>query len=219
MSTGDVRRPSLNKLVDKAAATDKPDAGRHRARRGRGRRARRKSVEDAGAGQGHRDRGDASQVGPARRSPPRPTRYLLVQGLVVEHGPTRPSPTAKATATKRLPVPVNPAKSARAGTRRPAGRPAARGPVKAGGGKGRKPHAARSGCGQGVNWGPIAMFCVGGSARGRHHRFGAVRGVPSPTTRPRGSSARPPSRGSTTTSSPTRSGSRSRPRATTSPAC
>ena len=164
MSTGDVRRPSLNKLVTKAAATDKPDPDviepvedvRRRVRRGVRRRP--------GAGQGHRDQGDASQVGPAREV--RLVRaVLLVRRLVVEqvrrlahqgdrdqdgcpyqwnsHQERPPRDPAAGRSTRR----------ARAGQGRRRQGPQAQRP--------------RSGCGPGVNWGPIAMFSARRSARGR----------------------------------------------------
>jgi Protein of unknown function (DUF3105) len=144
MSTGDVRRPSLSKLAAKAAATDKPEPD---------------TIDS--------DESDAAESEPTDKAPVKTagTRSAVTKARAagVKASGAKASGT-KATGAKsagaKTAGPKTPVKSA--GTRAGA-RPGSRGPVKAGGGKGRKPGAPVR-VKAGVNWGPIAMFTVAGLA-------------------------------------------------------
>jgi hypothetical protein len=142
MSTGDVRRPSLNKLVNKAAATDKPDPD---------------VIEDEESSPA-----DSGSKATGGKATPAKSARPAKSAAPAKSSSSSSASSAKATATKTAArTSGTGTKSARPGTKQPAGRPGARGPVKAAGGKGRKPTApirVRSG----VNWGPIAMFSIAG---------------------------------------------------------
>jgi len=149
MSTGDVRRPSLNKLVNKAAATDKPDPD---------------VIEDE---EGEEAAAPAAKTTPAKASPAKSARPAKSAAPARSSSSSSGSSSsgsssAKTTATKTAArISGTATKSARPGTKQPVGRPGARGPVKAAGGKGRKPTAPIR-VKSGVNWGPIAMFSIAG---------------------------------------------------------
>jgi hypothetical protein len=219
MSTGDVRRPSLNKLVQKAAATDKPDPDV----------IDETLVEDDELLEEDDellDEDEDPESAPPAKSTPAASKATAVKATPSKSAPSKSTPSkstpskataAKATAAKAAPAkaarPTKSAAPARSGAKsgsgsstasssassaatkstartgapttartggtttkgaRPAVRPTTgRGPVRAGGGKGRKPTAPIR-VRQGRNWGPIAMFSIAGLLAIGIVAFGAV---------------------------------------------
>ena len=184
MSTGDVRRPSLNKLVNKAAATDKPDPDVIDAEEdliadsdltddedAPVKAAPAKSARPAKSASAARSASSAPSKG---ASAPSKGSSTSSKGASASSKGASTGAPAKTAATKPATrTGATPTKSARPGVRQPAGRPGARGPVKAGGGKGRKPTAPIK-VRQGLNWGPIAMFSIAGLLAVGISAFGAV---------------------------------------------
>jgi hypothetical protein len=167
MSTGDVRRPSLNKLVNKAAATDKPDPD---------------VIDEDDLVEDVDDL--AEDDSDESEAPPKTSPAKASKAPVKKAAPARSKPAqAKSARPAASAAPAKSAAPSKAAARtsatpskavrQPAGRPGGRGPVRAGGGKGRKPTAPIR-VRQGMNWGPIAMFSAAGVVAIAIIAFGAV---------------------------------------------
>ena len=161
MSTGDVRRPSANKLSTKATATGSP----------------KDDVIDTDTPEEATEATTEATSGlkPEPSSQSRPGARSAAKATTRTARPDAKTPGAKATGSKATGTKVPGAKATGAkvteakaggkvaGPRTPAARiPAARPPAKAaGGGKGRKPVKTVK-VSQGRNWGPIWMFSAAG---------------------------------------------------------
>ena len=145
MSTGDVRRPSLNKLSAKAAATDKPDPD---------------VIDDESASSSPVKPASARKGTPAAASKKAASARARTRSSDVDEdddapATKTPAKTATKARTTTTPAKRTPAKAG-GGGRGPAGRPGG-----GGGGKGRKPSGPIR-VRQGVNWGPVAMYTAAG---------------------------------------------------------
>src|SRR4051812_5015146 len=170
MSTGDVRRPSLSKLAAKAAATDKPepdvidsDDSDIEATDEDTDLTEDENAETTPIGRGADKARTAGGKASGNRGGAAKTTGTKISGTKVTVPKAGGATGAKTTAAKAAGVKTAPAKAgAKTVGARPSGaRPNGRGPVRGGGGKGRKPSGPIK-VKSGLNWGPIAMFGAAG---------------------------------------------------------